>query len=275
MKREGLMLLSVDNVLSQLSDAKVFLKLNANTGFYQIELTPELALLTTFTTPFARFCYNRLPFGITSAPEYFQKRKQSIPAGVEGTVNMIDDTLVYGKDQEEHNEFLREDICKLEEAGITLNAEKCEYSKASLTFLGHVVDASGICPDPENILAICDVEDPNNVTELRCFPGMMNQLQKFSDKIAKVSKPLRDLLSTNNSWVWESLQKESFNTLKKLLSSEDVVLAHYDREAERRVSADASSYGLGAVLEQKQKDQNWRPAPYKSRSLTACEQRYY
>ena len=216
-KRERLMLPSVDDVLFQLSGAKVFSKLDANSGFYQIELIAESALLTTFITPFGRFCYNRLPIGITSAPE---------------------------------------------------------YSKASLTFLGHVVDASGIRQDPEKIKAIRDMEDPTNLTELRRFLGMTNQLGKFSDKIAEVSKALRDLLSTKNSWVWESPQKESFYALKKLLSSEEVVLAHYDREAETRVSADASSYGLGAVLEQKQKDQNWKPAAYQSRSLTACDQRY-
>ena len=70
-KCERLMLPSVDEVLSQLSGAKVFSKLDATSGFYQIELTPQSALLTTFITPFGRFCYNRLPFGITSAPEYF------------------------------------------------------------------------------------------------------------------------------------------------------------------------------------------------------------
>ena len=94
---------------------------------------------------------------------------------------------------------------------------------------------------------------------------MTNQLEKFSHKI--VSKPLRDLLSTKNSW--ESPPKESFNALKKLLISEDVVSAHYDREAETRVSADASLYGLGAVLEQKQKD--WKLIAYQSRSLTAVK----
>ena len=169
-------------MISQLSGAKIFLKLDANPGFYQIELTPESALLTTFITPFGWFCYNRLPFGITSAPEYFHKRMQSVLAGVEATVNMIDDTLVYGKDQTEHDEGLGEVLCTLEEAGITLNAEKREYSKANLTFLGHVIDMSGIRPDPDKIKTIHDMEDPTNVTELRCFLGITNQLEDFLTK---------------------------------------------------------------------------------------------
>ena len=111
-KRERLMLPSVDDVLSQLSGAKVFSKLDANSGFYQIELTPQSAPLTTFITPFGRFCYNRLPFGITSAPEYFQKRMQSVLAGVEGTVNMIDDTLDYERNQTEHDERLKKRALK-------------------------------------------------------------------------------------------------------------------------------------------------------------------
>ena len=210
----------------------------------------------------------RVCVGLTKLNDQVKRERLMLPS--------VDDVLsqLSGAEVAEHDECLGEVLRKLEEAGITLNAEKCKYSKASLTFLGHVVDAAGICPDPEKIKAIRDMEDPTNVTELRRFLGMTNQLGKFSDKIAEVSKPLRDLLSTKNSWVWESPQKESFNALKKLLSSEDVVLAHYDREAQTRVSADASSYGLGAVLEQKQKDQKWKPVAYQSRSLTACEQRY-
>jgi len=137
-----------------------------------------------------------------------------------------------------------------------------------------VIDESGIRPDPAKIKAIVDMAEPNNVSELRRFLGMTNQLGKFSSKIADTSKPLRDLLSTKNMWLWGSSQKEAFNSLKKILSSEDALLAHYDPQAETRVSADASSYGLGAVLEQQQKDKTWLPVAYQSRSLSSCEQRY-
>ena len=156
-KRERLILPSVDNVLAQLSGRKIFSKIDANSGFYQIQLAEESTLPTTFITPFGRFCYNRLPFGITSAPEHFQKRMQSILAGVEGTVNMTDDTLVFGRDQNEHDERLEKVLAKIEKAGITLNSDKCEYSKTRVTFLGHVVDASGVSPYPEKVKAILDM----------------------------------------------------------------------------------------------------------------------
>ncbi|XP_048585791.1 uncharacterized protein K02A2.6-like [Nematostella vectensis] len=120
-KRERHILPSVDETLAQLGGAKVFSKLDANSGFHQIPLSKESTLLTTFITPFGRFCYNRLPFGITSAPEHFQKRMTSVLAGVEETANMIDDTLVYGRDQQEHDERLERVLKKLESAGVPLN----------------------------------------------------------------------------------------------------------------------------------------------------------
>ena len=80
--QERHLLPSVEQILAQLEGAKVFSKLDANSGFWQIELAPESAKLTTFISPFGRFCFNRLPFGITSAPEHFQKRMSSILAGL-------------------------------------------------------------------------------------------------------------------------------------------------------------------------------------------------
>ncbi|KAK3729801.1 hypothetical protein QZH41_003408 [Actinostola sp. cb2023] len=100
------------------------------------------------------------------------------------TVNMIDDTLVYGRDQKEHDERLEKVLARIEEAGITLNPNKCEFSKRQVTFLGHVIDESGIRPDPTKIKAIVDMAEPTNVSELRRFLGMTNQLGKFSSKIA-------------------------------------------------------------------------------------------
>ena len=101
--RERHILPSAEETLAQLGDTKVFSKLDANSGFWQLKLASESALLTTFITPFGRYCFKRLPFGISSAPEVFQRRMSEILNGIEGVVCMMDDVLVFSKDKEEHN----------------------------------------------------------------------------------------------------------------------------------------------------------------------------
>ena len=123
--RERLMLPSVDYTLGQLAGAKVFTKLDANSGFWQIPLSKNSALLTTFITPFGRFCFNRLPFGISSAPELFQRRMSNLLTGMGGTVCLMDDILIYGSSQEEHDARLCKVLEKLRKSGVTLNREKC------------------------------------------------------------------------------------------------------------------------------------------------------
>ena len=91
----------VDETLAQLTGAKMFSKLDANSGFWQIPVAEQSRLLTTFITPQGRYCFNKLPFGISSAPEHFQKRMSRILNGIEGVLCQMDDVLVFGKDQSE------------------------------------------------------------------------------------------------------------------------------------------------------------------------------
>ena len=118
-------------------------KLDANSGFWQIEMVPESSKLTTFITPFGRFKFNRLPFGITSAPKHFQRRMNQILAGMNGVVCLIDDILVYGTTQAEHDQRLMTVLRKICDAGLTLNKDKCQFNTTSIKFLGQVVDQEG------------------------------------------------------------------------------------------------------------------------------------
>ena len=271
--RERHILPSVEQTLAQLTGAKVFSKLDANSGFWQIKLARESSLLTTFITPFGRFCFNRLPFGITSAPEYYQRRMSDILTGLEGVVCMIDDVLVHGHTQEDHDRRLNAVLDRIKKAGVTLNKEKCEFSRCTVRFLGQIVDATGIRPDPEKVRAIQQMKQPSSVTEVRRFLGMTNQMSKFTSEMAEKAKPLRDLLSKKNQWSWGDKQQQAFDELKRELSSSPT-LALYDPKRETIISADASSYGIGGVLLQKQPDQEWRPIAYASRALTSTEERY-
>lgn len=272
-RRERHPLPAVDQTLAQLAGARLFTKLDANSGFWQIPLASASSLLTTFITPFGRYRFNRLPFGIASAPEHFQRRMSEALTGLEGTVCMMDDILIHGATQEEHDQRLHAVLQRLSDLGLTLNAEKCTIAQTSVKFLGHVVNTQGIRPDPDKIQAVVQFAIPTSVGEVRCFLGMVNQLSKFSPNLADHTQPLRELLGKDRTWVWEDAQRQAFEKVKQMLVASPV-LALFDPNLETILSADASSYGLGAVLLQKQVAGQLLPVAYISRSMTPTERRY-
>ena len=262
----------VDETLARLSGAKIFSKLDANSGFWQIPLSPSSRLLTTFITPTGRYCFNKLPFGISSAPEHFQRQMSEILTDLPGVVCQMDDILVFGKTQDEHDKHLKAVLKQIEEANVTLSPQKCEFSKTKLTFLGHIIDADGIRADPEKTKTIVNMSPPTSVSELRRFLGMANQLGKFTPNLAQITQPLCELLSKSRNWSWGPSQSKAFDLVKEELAK-PTTLALYDPAAVTKVSADASAYGLGAVLLQKI-DSHWKPVAYASRSMSETERRY-
>lgn len=213
-----------------------------------------------------------MPFSISSAPELFQRQISKVLEDLPGAVCLMDDVLIFGADEAEHKARLTAMMERLSSAGVTLNSEKCQFHQTSIKFLGHIIDERGIQADPKKTVAILKMDAPSNVTDLRRFMGMANQLGKFSPRLAELSQPLRELLSAKRSWVWGPPQEQAFAEVKAELTR-PTVLALYNPQAATKVSADASSYGLGAVLLQ-QSDDVWRPVAYASCSLTETERRY-
>ena len=264
---------SVEYTLGQLSDATIFSKLDANSGFWQVPLANESVLLTTFVTPFGRFCFKRLRFGISSAPEHFQRRMSAILEGNDGVLCQMDDILIFGATQSQHDGRIREMLRRLHKENVTLNSKKCQFSVQEVKFLGQTINESGISPDQEKVKAIIDMPEPTDVSGIRRFLGMINQLGKFTPHLAEITKPMRDILSKKNDWTWGHAQQMCFAQLKESLTSAPV-LALYNANRETTLSADASSYGLGAVLLQKQPYGELRPVAYASRAMSGVEQRY-
>ena len=232
-KRENHPLPEVDTTLGRLAGSRAFSKLDANSGFWQIKLAWESRPLTTFITPWGRFCFNVLPFGISSGSEKFQKNMSLIPQGLDGV-------LVHGKDQTEHDQRLEAVLKRLVEAGVTLNLNKCQFSTDRVKFLGHVISFSGIEADPEKLQAIADLPPPQNVQEVRTFLGMVNQLSKFSEHLADKTKSIRDLLQEGNQWTWGREQQKAFEQIKSDLTQAPVLTPN----KESKVAANASSFGL-------------------------------
>lgn len=227
---------------------------------------------TTFITPVGRFQFLRLPFGISTAPEFYQREMLRVLEGLDGVSCLQDDIIVSGKTTKEHDTNLRMVLRKLEDAGVTLNVNKCSFRQTEVTFLGHVVSATGVSADPGKVRAITQLDPPLDASEVRSLLGSANHLAKFLPDLADFTKPLRDLLHQDAEWHWGPAQQQSFDKLKQALSRTPV-LSHYDSQLLHTVSVDASSYGLGAVLLQ-QSQERLLPVAYASRSLTETEQRY-
>lgn len=142
-----------------------------------------------------------------------------------------------------------------------------------MKFLGQIVDRFGVRPDPEKISAVVNLETPTCVGDVRHFLGMANHLGKFSPHLADKTKPLHDLFSNKSQWCWDEPQQRAFEEVKSEISK-GPVLCLFDPTQETTVSADASSFGLRAVLFQKQPDGQRKPVAYVSRAMTPTEQRY-
>jgi hypothetical protein len=263
----------VNEMLASLAEGNIFSKLDANSGFWQVKLDPESQPLTTFITPWGRFCFRRMPFGITSAPEFFQRSMEKILHGLPGVICLMDDVLVYGVNEKEHWARLRTVLQCISRSGMTLRKEKCEFGCREVKFLGHIISGVGVKPDPDKIKAIVDMCAPTTKKEARRFLGMVNYLSKFSSKLAELCAPINALTGSKSSWWWGEDQQVAFDKIK-IEMSRTPVLCKFDVSKKHRVSADSSQFALGAVLLQFGARGSWQPVEYASRKLTVAESRY-
>lgn len=241
--------------------------------YFQIELAPESREITTFITKKGLFRYTRLMFGISCAPEIFQKIMEQILSNCAGCVNFIDDILVFGTTKEEHDANASKVLATLKENNIGLNDDKCVHGVEKVKFLGHNLSSSGITPTNDKVEAIKQFRAPQTAEETRSFLGLVNYLGKFIPDLATITEPLRQLTKKSVIFKWNKEQQDAFDELKQMMCS-DMLLGYYDKNDKTLVFADASPVGLGAVLVQLNKSNESRIIMYASKSLSDIEKRY-
>jgi hypothetical protein len=258
---------TIEEVTANMPDARVFTILDAKNGFWQIPLSRESRKLTCFNTPFGRFMFNRMPYGINSGSEVFQRTMETLFSGYPCEV-IVDDILVWGRNMEEHDQRLKRVLQRAAEINLSLNRSKCKFRVKQVTYVGHVLADDGIHPDPDKIRAIADMPTPPDKQALQRFLGMINYVSKFVKNYSNMTAPLRELLHKEAEWYWQEQQEEAFTKLKKAITSPPV-LQFYDVKKPVTLTCDASKSGLGAACLQE-----GLPVAYASRALTSTEQNY-
>ena len=153
-------------------------------AFHQIELKEESRGITTFATHQGLYHYKRLMFGVSCAPEMYQRVIQQIQQGCEGARNLYDDIVVHGATKEEHDERLEKVLQRIQDKGLTLNKEKCRFYIPELEFMGHLLSARGIGPMKSKVEAVSNARKPDSVWEVRRFLGLVNYCGKFIPDLA-------------------------------------------------------------------------------------------
>ncbi|KAL9967186.1 hypothetical protein ACROYT_G025364 [Oculina patagonica] len=229
-KRERYPIPTIDEVLQDLNQSKFFSKLDLNSAYHQIELSPESRDITTFCTHKGLYRYKRLMFGISCAPEMYQKVLQQVLQDCDGAHNILDDVIVHAATEEEHDRRFENVVRVLSSKGLTLNRDKCQFKMSHLEFMGHVLSARGIGPADVKVKAVVDAREPTSAAEVRSFLGLVNFTARFIPDLATVSAPLRQLTKNGEPFVWGLEQQKSFEELKKRLSSAET-LGYFDKNA--------------------------------------------
>ena len=253
--------------------SKYFAVLDALQGFHQIAIAPEHRHLTTMVTPFGRFRYKRAPMGLASSGDEFSGRIDIALDGIEDIAKIMDDMCIFDSDFDKHIKHVYDVLVRCKKNNITINYDKFQVASPSVKFAGYKLSKDGKVPMDDKLNAIKDFPTPANITDLRSFMGLVNQLSGFSTEISEKASRLRSLLKPTNAFVWTIEHQNAFEDVKKALISPPI-LAFFDPSLPTALHTDASRlYGVGYALLQLH-GQQWKLVQCGSRYLTDAESRY-
>ena len=273
-ERENYPLPTIEDLAAKLNKARVFTVLDVKNGFWHVPLEEKSTYLTTFNTPYGRYRWLRMPFGLCSAPEIFQRRMNELIEGMAGIQVIADDFLIYGCGStndiavKDHDRVLRLFLDKCRKANLHLNSSKIKLREREVPYIGHILSEEGITVNPDKVKAIKELKTPTDVTEIKRFLGMIQYIDKFINKLSDRTIHMRRLTRKDVTWNWTTKEDNEYKELKKSITTTPI-LRYYDVNAAITIQCDSSKYGLGAVLMQEK-----QPVAYASKSLTPTEIRY-
>lgn len=243
----------MEDCIDNVGSAKFVSKLDMLKGYWQVPLTSRASDISAFVTPDSFLQYNVMAFGLRNAPATFQRLVNKVMADVPNCSAYLDDLVVYTSTWPEHVSVLSMVFQRLANASLTLNLAKCEFCKATVTYLGKQVGKGQVRPVEAKVVAIKEFPAPTTRRELRRFLGMAGYYRSFCKNFSSVAKPLTDLLSPAKEFIWSAESQCAFEAIKHLLCSSPVLSAP-NFSVPFKLEVDASAVGAGAVLLQEDEE---------------------
>ncbi|KAJ9518617.1 hypothetical protein QJQ45_018645, partial [Haematococcus lacustris] len=278
-KKDGSLRLCVDfralNQQTLKNRAQVFSKIDLRSGYHQIRVAEDDIPKTAFRTRYGHYEFTVLPFGLCNAPATFQQLMNDVfkPHLDDFVLVYLDDILVFSKSAADHERHLHLTLSLLRQHQLCANLAKCAFWLDTVDFLGHVVSAAGIQPDPTKVKAVLDWPAPQDKHQLRSFLGTANYYRRLLHHHAHRVLPLTDLLRDEQPWRWGEAEQRAFADIKAAMASSPVVRPP-DFSLPFTVKTDASLFAIGAVLTQQDSSGAEYVVAYESRKLNPAQVNY-
>uniref|UniRef100_A0A8C4ZXL3 Gypsy retrotransposon integrase-like protein 1 n=1 Tax=Gadus morhua TaxID=8049 RepID=A0A8C4ZXL3_GADMO len=259
-----------------LRGAKIFTKLDLRSAYHLVRVREGDEWKTAFNTPSGHYEYLVMPFGLTNCPAVFQGMINDVLRDMlnKFVFVYIDDILIFSPSVSQHSQHVRSVLQRLLENQLFVKAEKCEFHKETVSFLGYVITAGGVQMDGPKVKAVTDWERPTSRRELQRFLGFANFYRRFIRNYGSLAAPLTALTSSRVKFTWSPAAEAAFNDLKSRFTSAPI-LSQPDPDRQFIVEVDASDVGVGAILSQKSgADQKVHPCAFYSHKLTPTERNY-
>lgn len=265
----------LDEVLSRMSQAKIFTKLDIRSAFNRIRMDESSEELTSFRTRYGQYKCKVLPFGLCNGPATYQRYMNDVLFEYLDTfcTAYLDDIIIFSNSTAEHDIHVRQVLEKLRIAGLQVDLKKCEFSVKETKFLGFILTTEGIKVDQEKIAVIKDWEYAHSARGVQSYLGFCNFYRRFIKDYGRIAKPLNRLTGKGVLFNFDADCKNAWEELRSALCNAPL-LVHFKTDYETMLETDSSDGVVSGVLSQKQKDDLWHPIAFFTKTMNSAENNY-